>query len=62
MCAARELGDDTAEDLVNILGQDDQTRELTADQNGCGCFVARRLDAEDCVSHDEPGLRFGAAA
>ena len=51
MRAARKLGHDTAEDLVNVLRQDDETRELSADEDRRGRLVARRLDAEDGVSH-----------
>ncbi len=61
---ARQLGHDAAEDLVNVLRQNDETRQLAVHQNGGRRFVARRLDAEDGVSHDGAGLEAwrGAAA
>ena len=64
MRPARQLGHDAAEDLVNVLRQNDETRQLAVHENGGRCFVAPRLDAEDGVSHDGAGLEAsrGAAA
>ena len=61
MRATRQLGHDTAEDLVNVLGENDETRQLTVDENGGRSLVTRCLDSEDSVSHDGRASR-GAAA
>ena len=53
---ARQLGNDAAEDFVNVLRQNDETRQLAIHENGGRRFVTRRLDAEDGVSHDGAGL------
>ena len=51
MRPTRQLGDDAAEHLVDVLRQNDETRELAADQHGRRGLVTRRFDAEDGVSH-----------
>ena len=51
MRAAGQLRDDPAEHLVNVLRQNDEARQLTVHENGGRSLVARRLDAEDGVSH-----------
>src|SRR6267143_3577384 len=56
MRATRQLGHDAAEDLVNVLGENDEARQLTVHENGGRSLVARRLNAEDGVSHDGAGL------
>ena len=61
MRATRQLGHDTAEDLVNVLGENDEARQLTVHENGGRSLVTRRLDSEDSVSHDGWASR-GAAA
>jgi len=64
MRPARQLGDDAAEDLVNVLGENDEARQLTVHEHGGRSLVTRRLDTEDGVSHDVAGLEAwrGAAA
>ena len=62
MRPARQLRYDAAEDFVDVLRQNDEARELTADQHCGGRLVARRLDAEDGVSHDGAGLEAWRAA
>ena len=64
MRAARQLGHDAAEHFVNVLGENDETRELAVYEDGGRSLVTRRLDAEDGVSHDVAGLEAwrGAAA
>ena len=51
MRAARELRDDTTEDLVDVLREDDETRQLTLDENRGRCLITGSLDPEDDVSH-----------
>ena len=52
---ARELGDDAAEDLVHVLRQDDEARELRrappSYEYGCRRLVAGVLDSQHDVSH-----------
>src|SRR5439155_6696057 len=60
MGTARQLGDDAAEDFVDVLRQNDEARQLAVHEDGGRCFVARRLDAEDGVSHDGGGRGAGA--
>ncbi len=62
MRAARQLGNDAAEDFVDVLRQNDEARQLAVHENGGRRFVARRLDTEDGVSHDEWRACRGAAA
>jgi len=52
MCRPRQLGYDAAEDFVDVLRKNHETCQLTVHQNGGRRLVARRLDAEDDVSHD----------
>jgi len=58
MRAARELGHNAAEHLVDVLGQDDEARELRAaglaHEHCRRGLVARRFDAEDDLSHGRP--------
>jgi hypothetical protein len=53
---ARELGDDAAEDLVHVLRQDGEARELTLDEDGRRRLIAGGFDAEDDLSHDDSGV------
>jgi len=53
--AARQLGDDTAEYLMHVLRQNGEARQLALHEDGRRGFIARRLDAEDDLSHDESG-------
>jgi len=55
--AARQLGDDAAKDLMDVLRENDEAGQLgrtaprSSHQEGGRRFVTRRLDSQDDVSH-----------
>ncbi len=59
--AARQFGDHTAEDGMDVLGENHQAREFEArpvpHQHRSRGLVARRLDAEHHVNHGVSGAR-----